>query len=62
MDIRGQFVNTAPKIADGCVVGAWLTWIGANVAAINQWLQFVAFLLAIIASACAIRYHTKNTK
>lgn len=54
-------MTSQQKVADSLVGGAWFAWFFANIAAINQLLQFVALVLAIVASAFAIRFHMKRS-
>jgi hypothetical protein len=47
------------KVADSAVFLTWIGWIASHVKEINEWLQLVALLLAIVASWCAIRFHSR---
>jgi hypothetical protein len=46
--------------ADSNVIVAWVLFFFAHIASINEFLQFIALILAITASCFAIRYHIKR--
>lgn len=55
-------MSDSPRVANIAMASTWATWFVSNVAQINQWLQFFAFLAAITASILASRYYIKNTQ
>jgi hypothetical protein len=54
--------NIPQKLADAAVGATWVGWYFSHIVEINAVLQNVALVLAIIASACAIRFHSKKAK
>lgn len=50
----------AQKIANSAVAVSWGGWFVSHIKDINDWLQFIALIVAIVASVCAIRFHTKD--
>jgi hypothetical protein len=50
------------KVANSGIVFSWLAWFMAHIEQINAVLQFIALVFAIVASAVAIRYHSKKQK
>lgn len=48
--------------ADGNVVIAWVLFFFAHIESVNEFLQFIALILAIVASCFAIRYHIKRSR
>lgn len=50
------------KIADGAAFGSWISLIFAHIVELNQVLQFVAFIVAIISGLAAAYYHIKKAR
>ena len=51
---------THERAADVSVVLSWGFWFFAHIVEINQVLQFIALICAVIASIFAILYHRKR--
>lgn len=50
------------KLADLLFLGSVSTWLAANIATIDQFLQAASFLAVIFSGIFAARYHWKRTE
>lgn len=50
------------KTADGAAVVTWVAYFTAHISAANDFLQFIALLVAIGSGIYAWRYHAKRLR
>lgn len=61
--MRPEIADRVADAAVGVSVGSTTaTALVVNIATVNQWLQAVAFLVAIISGLCASWYYISNRK
>ena len=50
------------KTADGAAVVSWVAYLFSHLTAANDFLQFVALIVAIASGIYACRYHAKRIR
>jgi hypothetical protein len=55
-------INADTSRANGSALAAWGLWLMANIAGINEVLQSIALLCAIVASVVSVHYHIKRAR
>jgi len=50
------------KTADGAAVVTWVAYFAAHISAANDFLQFIALIVAIGSGIYAWRYHAKRLR
>jgi hypothetical protein len=50
------------RLADGAAITAWVGWFFSHLTAANEFLQFIALVIAIISGLYAWAYHAKRLR
>jgi len=50
------------RLADGAAITAWVGWFFSHLTATNEFLQFIALVIAIISGVYAWAFHAKRLR